>query len=89
MTEHLLCFICSDARVIHYYIKWLLLLFLVIFSACLSGSDGFVLFDSLNENVSQMFYAILQFCSQVKFESLDGNVAAVVRSEMLFWIRWL
>ncbi len=32
------------------YIQWLLLLFLVIFSASLSGSDEFVLFDSLDGN---------------------------------------
>ncbi len=56
----------------------------MIFSASLSGSDDFVLFDSLDGNVLQMFYAIFQFCAQVKFESLDGNVATVVRSEMLF-----
>ncbi len=26
---------------------------------------------------SHMFYAIFQFCAQVKFESLDGNIANV------------
>ncbi len=34
----------------NYYIQWVLLLFLVIFSASLSESDDFVLFDSLDEN---------------------------------------
>ncbi len=49
--------------------------FLVIFSASLSGSDQFVLFDSLDGNgaYSQMFYAIFQFGAQVKFVTLDGN----------------
>ncbi len=42
------------------YIQWLLLLFLVIFSASYSESDDFVLFDSLDGNGAylQMFYAI-------------------------------
>ncbi len=46
-----------------YYNQWPLLLFLMIFSASLSGSDDFVLFDSLDGNgaYSQMFYAIFQF----------------------------
>ncbi len=34
----------------NYYIQWLLLLFLVVFSASLSGRDDFDLFDSLDEN---------------------------------------
>ncbi len=40
----------SEAQAIYenYYIQWLLLLFLVIYSASLSGSDDFVLFDSLD-----------------------------------------
>ncbi len=33
-----------------YYIQWLLLVLLVIFSASLPGSDDFVLFDSLDGN---------------------------------------
>ncbi len=67
----LLALRCTD------YIQWLLLLFFVIFSASLSGSDDFVLFDSLdgNDAYSQMFYVILQFCAQVKFATLDGNQA--------------
>ncbi len=36
----------------NYYIQWLLLLFLVIFSASLSESDDFVLFDSLDGNAA-------------------------------------
>ncbi len=43
----------------NYYIQWLLLLFLVTFSASLSGSDGFVRFDSDgNSGYFQFFYAI-------------------------------
>ncbi len=34
----------------HYYIQWLLLVFLVIFSGSLPGSDDLVLFDSLDGN---------------------------------------
>ncbi len=34
----------------NFYIQWLFLVFLVIFSASLSGSDDFVLFDSLDGN---------------------------------------
>ncbi len=34
----------------NYYTQWLLLLFLVIYSAGLSGSDDFVLFDLLDGN---------------------------------------
>jgi len=47
---------CSEAQVIYnrlyenYYFLWLFLLFLVILCAILSGSDDFVLFDSLNGN---------------------------------------
>ncbi len=39
------------------YTQWLLLLFLVIYSAGLSGSDDFILFDSLDGNGAylQMF----------------------------------
>ncbi len=36
----------------NYYIQWLLLVFLVIFSASLSRSDDFVLFDSLDGNTA-------------------------------------
>ncbi len=32
------------------YTQWLLLLFFVIYSAGLSGSDNFILFDSLDGN---------------------------------------
>ncbi len=55
----------------NYYINWLLALFLVIFSASLSGSDDFVLFDLSDGNCAylQMFYATLQFCVQVKANS--------------------
>ncbi len=55
------------------------LLLFVIFSASLSGSDDFVLFDSPDGNgaYSQMFYAIFQFCAQVKFATLDGKPANV------------
>ncbi len=44
----------------NYYNKWLLLLFFVIFSSSLSGSDDFVISNSLDGNgaYSQMFYAI-------------------------------
>ncbi len=51
----------------------LLLIFLVIFSASLSGSDDFVLFDSLDGNCaySQMFYAISQFYAYVKFATAE------------------
>ncbi len=64
-ARHLL--ICSlKVQVIYiYYIwqllnKWLLLLFFVIFSSSLSGSDDFVISNSLDGNAaySQMFYAI-------------------------------
>ncbi len=46
----------------NYYIQWLLLVFLVIFSASLPGSDDLT---RLMETVlySQMFYAIFQFCA--------------------------
>ncbi len=46
-----------------------------MYSASLSESDDFVLFDSLDGNgaCSQMFYAIFQFCAQVTFTTLDGN----------------
>ncbi len=59
--------------------------FLVIYSASLSRSDDFVLFDSLDGNgsYSQMFYAIFQFCAQVKFATLDGNPAIVHQSFLL------
>ncbi len=51
----------------------------MIFSAFLSGSDDFFLFDSSDGNgaYSQMFYALFQFCAQVKFATLDGNPANV------------
>ncbi len=44
----------------NYYNKWLLLLFFVIFSASLSGSDDFVISNSLDGNgaYSQLFYEI-------------------------------
>ncbi len=32
---------------------------------------------------SQMFYAIIQFCAQVKFATLDGNIASVSCSILL------
>ncbi len=46
-----------------------------MFSAILSGSDDFVLFDLSDGNCAylQMFYATFQFCVQVKFATLDGN----------------
>ncbi len=57
----------------NYYINRLLALFLGIFSASLSGSDDFVLFDleTVDGNCAylQMFYATLQFCVQVKAKS--------------------
>ncbi len=46
----------SEAQVIYnrpydnYYIQWLLLLFLVIFSVSFSGSDDFLLLDLLDGN---------------------------------------
>ncbi len=45
------------------YIQWLLLVFLVLYSAGWSASDDFVLFDLLDETVlySEMYYVILQF----------------------------
>ncbi len=61
-----------------YYIPWPLpLFFILIFSASLAGSDDFVLFDSLDGNgaYSQMFYATLEFCAQVKCANLVGNPA--------------
>ncbi len=36
----------------NYYIQWLLLVFLLIFSTSLSESDDFVLFDSLDGNTA-------------------------------------
>ncbi len=49
----------------NYYIQWLLLLFIGIFSASLSGSGNFVLFDSLDGKrfYSQMFCVIFQCCA--------------------------
>ncbi len=49
----------------NYYIQWLLLLFIGIFSASLSGSGNFVLFDSLDGTgvYSQMIYVIFQCCA--------------------------
>ncbi len=54
---------CASNLKEKYYFQWFLLLFLVIFSASLLGSDNFVLFISLDGNGahSQMFYAIFQF----------------------------
>ncbi len=48
--------------------------------ASLPWSDDFLLFDSLDGNgaYSQMFYAIFQFCAQVKFATLDGNPATIL-----------
>ncbi len=42
-------------------------------------SADFVLFDSMDGNgaYSQMFYAIFQFCTEVKYTALDGNPATV------------
>ncbi len=52
---HLLCFVCSLRGASHlsymtFIIQWLLVVFLVIFSASLSGSNAFVLMDSLDGN---------------------------------------
>ncbi len=51
----------------NYYIQWLLLLFLVVYCAGWSGSDDFVLFDSLDETLlfSKKIYAIFQLNSQL------------------------
>ncbi len=45
----------------------------MIFSAGLSGSDDFVLFDSLDGNSAywQMFYVIFQFYAYVKFATTE------------------
>ncbi len=70
LRKQWLAFIVSSARSevqVIFYI-WKLLysvaspIFLVIFSASLSGSDDFVLFDSLDGNSAylQMFYAICE-----------------------------
>ncbi len=76
----LLCFICSlEVQVVYYrlfenyYNQWLLLVLLVRFSAGLSGSDDFVLFDSLDGNSAywQMFYVIFQFYAYVKFATTE------------------
>ncbi len=50
---------------------------LVIFSDSFLGSGDFVLLDSFNGNCaySQMFYAIFQFCAQLKFETMHDNPA--------------
>ncbi len=50
----------------NYYIQCYYILHYYRFSAGLSGSDNFVLLDG-NGAYSQMFYAIFQFCAQVKF----------------------
>ncbi len=49
----------------------------MVFGASLSGSDKFFVFVSQMETVLylQMFYSIFQFCSKVKFATLDGNIA--------------
>ncbi len=48
---------------IDHNIQWLLLVFLVIFSAGLSGSDDFDVFDSVDGSRAylQMFFVIIQF----------------------------
>ncbi len=52
---HLLCYFCTKCIICeNYYYQWLLLLFLVIFSVSLSGSDDFVLFDWLDWNAKFM-----------------------------------
>ncbi len=63
---HSLCFVCSllwhMSFIIfeNYYIQWLLPLILGIFSASLTGSDDFVLFDSYR---MEMFYVTFRFCA--------------------------
>ncbi len=78
----------SEGQVIHYiwkwlyYNKWLLQLFLVIIVPVYQ--EVTIMFSSTfwTETVlyTQRFYAIFQFCTQVKFESLDGNIAIKLAS---------
>jgi len=69
---HFVCPLCHASHLLYEYL-WLLLLFLVIFSTSLSGSDDFVLSTQWTEMLiySQMFYAIFPFCAQFKFETND------------------
>ncbi len=82
--QRLLCFACSlwDTSNLSFmkiieWKKWLLLLFLVIFSASLSGSDYFVFFDTLDGNgaLSHVLCNIpVLRIGLIKFDSLDGNI---------------
>ncbi len=49
----------------------------MIYSASFPGSDDIVLSDSLDGNSAylQMFCVIFKFCAQVKFATLNGNLA--------------
>ncbi len=86
--QYLLCYVCSLWGANNLYHIWKLLysvaspIFLVIFSATVY-QEVTILFSLTcwMETVlySHMFYAIFQFCAQVKFESLDGNMSAKLR----------
>lgn len=56
---------------------------LQLFSANFSGSDDFCSLVHGMETVlySLLFYVIFKFCAQVKFATLDGNVAYVAKEE--------
>ncbi len=64
------------------YIQWLLLVFLEIFSASLSGSEYFVLFDS--DGNGALFSNVLCDIS-VKFASLYGNMFDLLNRCVLWW----
>ncbi len=58
-------------------IQWVLILFLVIFNASLSGSDDFVLFDSLHGNCAYLkMFNVIHFAH--KCATLNGNPAIEV-----------
>ncbi len=61
----------------YYYIELHLLLFLVIFRDSLSGSEDFVLSDSLYGALFANVSALFQCCAYIKFASSDGNIATV------------
>ncbi len=88
-----LCFVCSllwhKSFIIYenYYIQWLLPLILWIFSASLTGSDDFVLFDSSYGNVL-CDIPILCKLSEVNFVTLNGNPAYEVGCQPCVFGYW-
>ncbi len=90
---HLLCYICSLYPSNLYHV-WKILysvacpIFLVILVPQITRKWRFCSLTRWMETMLylHMFYAIFQFCAQVKFESLDGNIATAAHAITVYSI---